>query len=109
MLQLYVIGSATAETFFHQPDGSKYQVPTGKKFKVVYIILATGITTGVEGIVYADNEDGTTNAVMMASALSFHTPPFMYESIYAPAGKYINKNTATAGDTIQFYGIEEDA
>lgn len=80
----------TDRTFHDTGDDSNYQVPTGKKAKIIYV-EEWDMANTADKIVYADDLDGTTNGVTLwdpKTATQIANTLFMSASI--PADKYIN-------------------
>ena len=99
----------TTTDTIHLQDGTNYQVPVGKKAKVLaaYAPVAAWLPTDL--CIYADNLDGTTNAVtIFTNWTAVAGEHLIVLSDYIPAGKYINKNTANNLRYCQLYIIEED-
>ena len=85
-------------------DDTNYQVPTGKKAKIIYVELATFVAG--DQIYYADNADGSTNKVVLFEpAANVSNTIFISASI--PADKFINVNDS--GDSTAVCFIIEEA
>ena len=108
LIKLNAPGAATVETLIDARDGSTYQVDASKKAHIVYIGSQTGMGSAGDKIIYADNEDGTTNAVTLFDNFSTNKDTIAI-SAEIPASKYINKDSAAAGDIIVIYIVEEAA
>jgi len=85
-------------------EGGKYQVPTGKKANIIFVTSITG-TGGTDRFIFADDEDGTTNEVII---LQTNQTNQIFISVDIPADKFLNvtDNSITAYD---FHIIEQDA
>lgn len=108
---LYAPKGATTETLHDVETGADYQVPTGKKFKVIYLETLDQFTAGKK-IHYADDADGTTNAVTLVAgfaAASTYLQTVIFISGEAPADKYINAVKSVSADDIVIFGVEENA
>jgi len=86
-------------------DGSKYQVPAGKKATMIYI-TDSPIDINDETF-YADNLDGTTNAVKLWGG-DQNTQDFIFISAEIPANKFFNV-TSNQSDSYDYTIIEENA
>ena len=84
-------------SFHDSRDNSNYQVPVGKKARVIFIISAIFSGAG-DRVIYADDADGTTNAVTLYEPGRDVTNE-IFISASVPEGKFINRtengNTAT--------------
>ena len=60
-----------------------------------------------EQIIYADNADGTTNAVVLFEPVDATIANILFKSAQVPADKFINKNTTTAGDVVDIIILEQ--
>ena len=110
LVHLFAPAAAATETLHNREDNSNYQVPTGKKFTVIYITSSTGMTNeSTDLLIYADDADGTTNAVTLLGGPTAFGDAKIFISAEVPAAKYINKNAGVSGDTLVIEGIEEDA
>lgn len=102
--------TATTTDTIHLQDGTNYKVPVGKKAKVLAAYAPTAAWLNTDLCIYADNLDGTTNAVTIFSNWTAAAGEHLIVlSDYIPAGKFINKNAGNAARTCQLYIIEEDA
>lgn len=107
--------TSTAADSYHtvidKATGSAYQVPASKKTTIVYFVNYAPIDA-LGKVVYADNADGSTNAVNMFSpGVTTTSTDFIFVTVEAPASKYINFfRTANAGTkAVDLYAIEEAA
>ena len=75
-------------------DASKYQVPASKKATIIYVADATFNAAG-DKLIYADDEDGTTNAVTLFEPLAV-IANMIFISAEVPASKYLNITDNTA-------------
>lgn len=107
--------TSTAADSFHtlidQSTGAAYQVPASKKTTIVYITNFAPIDA-LGKLVYADDADGSTNAVnLYFPAVTTATTDSIFVSASAPASKYINmRRTSNAGTkAADVYAIEEAA
>jgi hypothetical protein len=87
-------------------DNTKYQVPSGKKARIIYWHDSATPTATGHGWFYADNQDGETNRVDILFEDS-RLDQIEY-SISIPALKYINVEDAVV-DTYHVIIMEEDA
>lgn len=124
----------TAETTnngtFREINGSAgYQVPVGKKFKVLGVkaLVANATVQGAAGFSYADNDIGInsasalTNQVQLFGASSagfayLTTSVGVFENAFCesnapfvPAGKYLIQNAPTSFVICYVYGVEVSA
>ncbi len=112
LLRLTRPASGTGSITMHSvATGANYQVPTGKKTKIVAIDGFNSINAAA-AIRYSDDVDADTNAVVMfspANTASLFDFPFI--SISAPASKYINGNGggSNCDSETQIYALEENA
>lgn len=110
LIFLYSPNVADPETCHDMATGNNYQVPVGKKATVIYLTKISMDVT--DTAVYADDVDGTTNAVTIFTAA---TPAMaiatnmIYISIEIPAGKYINRVSGAGAHDFDVVIIEEDA
>lgn len=88
-------------------DNTKYQVPASKKATIIYI-TDSGIGTGADLVIYADDEDGTTNAVTLYDPGAAAQDNIIFISAEVPASKYINF-TANGVDSYNYTIVEEAA
>jgi len=98
------------ETLVDQRDVTNYQVPTGKKATVIFFETQTD-AGGNQTLIRADNEDGTTNSVVLLGDI---TSGIMSNKIFisaeVPADKWINStHTGAANVTYDLWIIEENA
>ncbi len=107
ILVLYSPKVAAIETLHDSEAGANYQVPTGKKTKI--IIASYTANSGFEHIAYSDDLDASTNPVKMCEPKRNLTNALIL-SLSAPAEKYINKTCSVAADDyFDVYVLEEDA
>lgn len=86
-------------------DATKYSVPASKKAHLIFITTLS--FSGTDKILFADDEDGTTNAVTLYQpAAVISSVIFVSEEI--PAGKFINI-TDTAITAYEIFIVEESA
>ncbi len=112
---IFLVGTSVAvgsDTLVDTRDGTNYQVPTGKKSKIVFISQWDSVNIA-SYIIYSDDEDASTNPVTMwnPNSTSVMDNTILHKGVSAPAGKYINSSVATSA-LFQFpwiYIIEEDA
>ncbi len=97
--------AATTETF-HKPDGTNMIVATGKKARIIYVQLTSGLSTVGEGIQHSDDE-GTTNRTWIWQAMQ--AGPFSLIHPWIPAGQYINKEGGANADYAWIYVLEVNA
>ena len=104
----------------HDRTNTNYSVPTGKTFQPLAVLVSSGTLTGTTGqLLYADNADGTTNAVYLAAVACPETilkgdwvgwlpTPTMPS---APAAKFINVTEAgsSLGFIMAVVGVEKTA
>jgi len=109
ILKLAAPQAATVETLDSLADGTAYQVPTGKKATIINIALASGMDAVTDEVIRADDEDGVVNKVILSVAPNDLGADALFLSAEVPADKFINKNSAAAGDTLDLWIIEEDA
>lgn len=84
------VGVAGTITVTDTRDNTQYQVPAGKKATIVYI-TALPDTSGVgDKLLYADDLDGTTNAVTLLEPFGSAITDEIFISAEIPAGKYLN-------------------
>lgn len=103
--------TVTTHTTLHdRSTGANYQVPSGKKAKVIYAIKAI-VAHASDKLYYSDDADASTNPVTLiipAATVGFSNAIIISVSI--PAGKYINVYSQTSGATeFEVYILEEDA
>lgn len=87
-------------------DNTQYQVPAGKKATVIYLTELDFRSPG-DRLIYADNLNGTTNAVTLIENL-LQSQNIIFISAEIPAGKYLNITDAAA-NPYNFYILEESA
>jgi len=88
-------------------SGDSYQVPVGKKARVIFGAMVMGSATG---LIYADNEDGITNQVVLIDGTG--APNFTNQIIITdeiPASKWINSVSDIAARAWSFTVVEEAA
>ena len=108
LIELKATGNTgTAVTFHDARDNSNYQVPTGKKAHIIFIDLMQGSEANDE-IFFADNADGTTNAVTLIDSKATLTD-VIFITAEIPADKFINKVADTSGRAADLWIIEESA
>ena len=81
-------------------NNTKYQVPTGKKAKIIFVVDSSNLNAS-NLIAFADNQDGTTNAVTLYQP-GTTTTNVIFISANIPADKFIN----ITGDNIDAYDFE---
>jgi len=108
--------TSTAASSFHtlldRDTGAIYQVPVGKKTTIIYCNDIAQIENSSGDIIYADNQDGNTNAVILfARTTALTATNFIMLLAAVPAQKYINfQRSALAGTKkVDVYAIEEAA
>ncbi len=85
--------------------GNNYQVPTGKKFLIIYATNLNSMTTAGDKLFYADDADGNTNAVTITAYSDTYTAEtFIYA--YVPSEKYINCFDDLNSRTYDIVGVE---
>lgn len=84
-------------------DATQYQVPTGKKAKVIYITTMDA----AQELIYADDLDGTTNSVELLDPDTNMSNKIII-SAEIPADKYLNI-TGGAASSYEVTIVEESA
>lgn len=85
-------------------DASQYQVPAGKKAHVIFIVDVNFV---VGSLIYADDLDGTTNAVTLLDP-SADLTNIIFISAEIPASKFVNI-TDNNIQAYEIYVVEESA
>jgi len=92
-------------TMLDTRDNTKYQVPASKKATIIFVTTST--LGAAQRIIFADDEDGTTNAVtLFEPGVTYSGRIFI--SAEVPASKFINI-TETSITAYDFTIIEENA
>ena len=87
-------------------DATKYQVPVGKKATIIFITDGTW-NAASDKLIFADDEDGTTNAVTLFEPLAV-IANLIFISAEVPAEKFLNVTDNTTG-TYDIHIVEENA
>ncbi len=103
---IYLTSPLTADpiTFHDIKGGADYQVPTGKKTRIIYSERWDTLC----GVGYSDDADGSTNAVELHGLPTIDLDNMTVVTDWVPAGKYINK-TGTAGQAVRVWALEVSA
>ena len=107
LFRLKATGAGAAISCVNLSTGQDYQVPVGRKANIVYIFTANTVNP-TEAIIYADNQNGTTNSVNLFLSLTTVTDT-IFVSADVPATKWINFNNAVGTRVVDFYIIEQSA
>ncbi len=101
--------SSTASTHLTLEDVNQvdYQVPTGKKSKIIYCDAQNAASAG-DKIYYSDDADASTNPVDLLLTNTWGTP-MKFISASIPSGKYINIFDASNGHNYRLIILEENA
>ena len=115
LLFLSIPAYTTATHTLHKANNTNYQVTTGKTFKCLGALVSGGTVAVAPRLLYADNADGTTNAVDIQyfqapdadnvdQIIAWIPTPTMPT---APADKFVNATiTADQGIILGVIGIE---
>ncbi len=98
-------------TMHNSTDNSNYQVPTGKKTRLIVLEKLVTNSAG-DGFYYADDIDnGRTNEVQLfVPGFNLSSiQPFIFLSDFVPAGKYIQVFDVSVAQEYQAHALEVDA
>lgn len=100
-------GLTVTTTLVDRADGTNYQVPTGKKTTLIFVENWAGGAN--KSLIYADDEDGTTNEVAMFTPATVITNNIViFKDV--PADKFINqKHASGSGSACEVIAFEESA
>ncbi len=104
----------TIGTTFHDAPGSNYQVPAGKKFKILAFMVQTSTTLHILTLEQSDAEDASTNGVTKFAYLTTATvqSPYWVPVLHEPtiaSSKYLNlkiDNTTVVSNILYLLGVE---
>ncbi len=113
VIKLYHSSSlTTAESIINRTDGTNYQVPSGKKVRIFYIVTQTNGATNVNSLSQSDADDALTNPVTLIDTgnNSNAMTGVAWTSISIPADKYIVVKCDIAQAHVwDIYILEENA
>jgi len=101
--------AANTETLHDISDDANYQVPTGKKFTIIFIVAAD-FATANDRIISSTAADATTGEVILYEpAASITNEIFVQSNAAAVAADLFVTKVASAADNCKIIGVEEDA
>ena len=104
----YLINPTGATSTLHDiADGQDYQVPTGKKFKIIYIEEADQRSAN-DRIIATTAADATTGEVSLCESGQW-IQNAVFISDWVSSGYYITRVDATSTAIYKIYGVEVDA